>query len=360
MRIASFTLVGLLCLLPVLGLFAGCEPGGGGRKILNVSYDPTRELYREYNVLFKDHWKKTTGESVEVEQSHAGSGAQMRSVIAGQEADVVTLALGFDIDSIADTGIISPEWQKQFPNNNCPYSTTIVFLVRKGNPHGIRDWDDLLKEGIEIITPNPETSGGARWNYLAAWGFALKKELGDLNVLNDPAKKAEVDAAQVKAKRFVADLFKHVRSMDKGARETTNRFVQNKQGDVLLAWENEAFLSKNILPEDGFEIVVPSISIRCEPPVGIVDKIVEKRGTRDLAEGYLRFLYDKEGQKIVAKNYYRPTDPEVLAEYSEFFPKIELFAIDEVFGGWRKVQAEHFDGPEAIFKQILLENAKAK
>lgn len=355
----SYRFAALACLafLPLCFALTGCPSTDSGRSLTNVSYDPTRELYREYNEVFKDHWLEKTGEKITITQSHGGSGAQMRSVIAGQEADVVTLALGFDIDAIADKGILSSDWQKQFPNNNCPYSTTIVFLVREGNPKGIKDWDDLLKDGVDIITPNPETSGGARWNYLAAWAFSLKRDLGSLDALDDPARKDEVAAAQVKARQFVADLFKHVHSMDTGARQSTNRFVQNRQGDVLLAWENEAFLSKNMMPKEKFEIVVPSISIRCEPPVAIVDRVVDKRQTRDLAEAYLGFLYEKEGQRIVAKNYYRPTDPEILAENAELFPPVELFTIDDVFGGWRKVQAEHFD-EGSIFKQILMENAR--
>lgn len=326
---------------------------------MNVSYDPTRELYREFNEAFQKHWLEKTGETVKALAAHGGSGAQSRSVINGQEADVVTLALGYDIDMIAEkTDLISDDWQKMFPNNNCPYTTTIIFLVRKGNPKGLKDWDDLIKEGIEIITPNPQTSGGARWNYLAAWGYSLKKDLGGFEALNDPGKKAEVDAAQLKAREFVKKMFKNVGAQDTGARAATERFVNRKQGDVLLAWENEAILSIRGKLVDEFEIVYPSLSILAEPPVALVSKTVDRRKTRDLAEAYLNLLYDPIGQEIVAKNHYRPIDATVRAKYAADFPEIELFTIDAVFGGWRKAQEVHFNGADAICEQIFMENAK--
>jgi len=296
--------------------------------ILNVSYDPTRELYQEYNEAFKKYWKEKTGQDVIIQQSHAGSGSQARSVMDGNEADVVTLALAYDIDSInKNKEILSKDWQKRLPHNSTPYTSTIVFLVRKGNPKNIKDWDDLAKPGIEVITPNPKTSGGARWNYLAAWGYALKK------YGNDPEK----------AEEFVKAIFNNVPVLDSGARGSTNTFVERGLGDVLIAWENEAFLSINELGTDKFEIVVPSISILAEPPVAVVDSVVDKKGTREVAEAYLQYLYSEEGQEIAAKNYYRPRNEEVANKYASQFPKIELFTIDEVFGGWDKAQKEHFD-----------------
>ncbi len=362
--VAKLRILSLTALLIPLFL-SGCTGSGGegassqSIELTNVSYDPTRGLYEQYDAMFAKYWKEKTGQTVSVVTTHNGSGAQARKVLQGQDADVVTLALGADIDMIAETGLIESDWQQRLPHNSCPYLATIVFLVRKGNPKGIKEWDDLLKPGIEIITPDPETSGGARWNYLAAWGFALRRELGGtFDALNDPAKKAEVDAAQDKAMQFVADMFKNVRSMDTGARGATNRFVQNGQGDVLLAWENEAFYSKNMKPEEGFEIVVPSLSIRCEPPVAVVDSVVKKRGTREVAEAYLDYLYEKEAQRLVAKHFYRPNDPEVLAENKDLFPEIELFGIDEIFGGWAVVQKQHFDGPDCIYGKIRDLNKK--
>lgn len=304
-------------------------------ELLNVSYDPTRELYEEYNAAFAKHWEEKTGQKVTINQSHGGSGKQSRSVIDGLEADVVTLALAYDIDAIAETGKIASDWQQRLEHNSAPYTSTIVFLVRKGNPEGIKDWDDLVKEGVSVITPNPKTSGGARWNYLAAWGYALEKNNGD----------------EEKAKEFVAKLFKNVPVLDSGARGSTTTFVERGIGDVLLAWENEAFLALNELGEDEFEIVVPSISILAEPPVSIVDQSVEKRGTKEVATAYLEYLYSEEGQEIAAKNYYRPRLEEVAKKYSDQFPDIKLFTIDEKFGGWKKAQETHFnDG--GIFDQI--------
>ncbi len=304
--------------------------------LLNVSYDPTRELYQDVNNAFARHWKQKTGAGVSVKQSHGGSGKQARAVIDGLEADVVTLALAYDIDEIHDKAKLIPEnWQKRLPNNSSPYTSTIVFLVRKGNPKKIRDWNDLVKPGISVITPNPKTSGGARWNYLAAWGYALKQKGGN----------------EAKAKEFVGKLFKNVPVLDSGARGSTTTFVQRGQGDVLLAWENEAFLAVNELGRDKFEIVVPSVSILAEPPVSVVDKVVDRKGTRKVAEEYLKYLYTPEGQEIAAKNYYRPRDKKVAAKYAKVFPKAKLFTIDEVFGGWRKAQKTHFaDG--GVFDRI--------
>ncbi|WP_246628254.1 sulfate ABC transporter substrate-binding protein [Paenibacillus oenotherae] len=304
-------------------------------ELLNVSYDPTRELYEAYNKLFAEHWKKEQNQDVTIKQSHGGSGKQSRAVIDGLEADVVTLALAYDIDAIAEQQYLKADWQKQFEKNSSPYTSTIVFLVRKGNPKGIKDWNDLLKDGVEVITPNPKTSGGARWNYLAAWGFALKKNGGD----------------EAKAQEFVSELFKHVPVLDSGARGSTTTFVERGIGDVLLAWENEAYLSVNELGKDKFEIVYPSLSILAEPPVAIIDKVVDKKGTREVAEAYLKFLYTEEAQKLVAENYYRPTLESVAEQFTSQFPKLELLTIDGDFGGWKEAQTKHFaDG--GVFDQI--------
>ena len=295
--------------------------------LLNVSYDPTRELYQDFNKAFAAHWKGKTGDIVTVKQSHGGSGKQARSVIDGLEADIVTLALAYDIDELnAKAKLIPADWQKRLPHNSSPYTSTIVFLVRKGNPKGIKDWGDLVKPGVQVITPNPKTSGGARWNYLAAWGYALKQPGG-----ND-----------AKAKDFVTALFKNVPVLDSGARGSTITFVERGIGDVFISWENEAFLAVKELGPDKFEIIVPSISILAEPPVTVVDKVVDKRGTRDVAKAYLEYLYSPEGQKIAGENYYRPIDPATAAQFSKLFPKINLFTIDEVFGGWSKAQQLHF------------------
>lgn len=304
--------------------------------LLNVSYDPTRELYQDYNAAFAKYWKAKTGDTVSVKQSHGGSGKQARAIIDGLEADVATLALAYDVDSLHDHGNLIPaNWQTRLSHNSAPYTSTIVFLVRKGNPKKIRDWDDLIKPGTSVITPNPKTSGGARWNYLAAWGFALKK-FG-----NDP----------VKAKDFVAKLYANVPVLDSGARGSTTTFVERGLGDVLLAWENEAYLAIKELGPDKFEIVSPSLSILAEPPVSVVDKFADKHGTRKVAEAYLNYLYSPEGQEIAAQNYYRPTDAKVAAKHAKDFPKLNLFTIGEVFGGWQKAQKEHFaDG--GSFDQI--------
>lgn len=310
-------------------------PASADQTILNASYDPTRELYREYDAAFAAHWLAETGEQVRIQQSHGGSGAQARAVIDGLQADVVTLALQGDIDKIAEAGAIAADWRARLPNNSTPYTSTIVFLVRKGNPKNILDWGDLVGDGIEVITPNPKTSGGARWNYLAAWGYALKKSGGD----------------EAKAKDFVKALYKNAPVLDTGARGSTVTFVERKIGDVLIAWENEAYLSVNELGPDKFDIITPSVSILAEPPVTVVDKVVDKKGTRAISEAYLKFLYTPIGQEIAAKNYYRPRDEQVAAKYKDKFAKVDLFTIDQVFGGWQKAQKTHFsDG--GIFDQI--------
>ncbi len=307
-------------LLPLSGLSAEVS-------LLNVSYDPTRELYQDFNAAFTKHWQAKTGDSVTIKQSHGGSGKQARSVIDGLPADVVTLALSYDIDEIGTKGRLIPkDWQKRLPHNSSPYTSTIVFLVRKGNPKKIKDWDDITKPGISVITPNPKTSGGARWNYLAAWAYALKKNNND----------------ETKAKEFVAKLFKNVPVLDTGARGSTTTFVERGIGDVLLAWENEAFLAQKELGPDKFEIVVPSLSVLAEPPVTIVDKVVDKRKTRAVAQAYLEYLYAEEGQEIAAQNYYRPTLESIAKKYESKFPKVNLIKIDDVFGGWQKAQKVHF------------------
>jgi sulfate/thiosulfate transport system substrate-binding protein len=302
--------------------------------LLNVSYDPTRELYADFNKAFAAAYQKETGKSVEIKQSHGGSGSQARAVIDGLQADVITLALAYDIDAVAAKGITDTGWQKRLPLNASPYTSTIVFLVRKGNPKAIKDWDDLIKKGVEVITPNPKTSGGARWNYLAAWGYAQKK-------FGSPDK----------AREFVAELFKHVPVLDTGARGSTVTFVERGVGDVLLAWENEAFLAQREFGKDKFEIVAPPLSILAEPPVAIVDKVADKKGTRAVAEAYLKYWYTREGQEIAARNSYRPRDSEIAREYEKSFAKVELFTIDDAFGGWTKAQKEHF-AEGGIFDQI--------
>jgi sulfate transport system substrate-binding protein len=323
---------------PVLAAAAGLLLAGSAYaadfSLLNVSYDPTRELYADFNKAFAAAYQKETGKTVEIKQSHGGSGSQARAVIDGLQADVVTLALAYDIDAVAAKGLTSADWQKRLPLNASPYASTIVFLVRKGNPKGIRDWDDLIKKGVDVITPNPKTSGGARWNYLAAWGFGEKK-FGSAD----------------KAKQFVAELYKHVPVLDTGARGSTVTFVERGVGDVLLAWENEAFLAQREFGKDKFEIVAPPLSILAEPPVAIVDKVADKKGTRAVAEAYLKYWYTREGQEIAARNSYRPRDSEIAKEYEKSFAKVELFTIDDVFGGWTKAQKEHF-AEGGIFDQI--------
>ena len=330
-----FSIVRRLALLGVVALAAGAAQAKD-ITLLNVSYDPTRELYVDFNKAFAAQWKAKTGDNVAVKQSHGGSGKQARSVIDGLEADVVTLALAYDIDEIAERARLLPEnWQKRLPHNSSPYTSTYIFLVRKGNPKGIKNWDDLIKPGVSVITANPKTSGGARWGYLAAYGFALKQPGG-----ND-----------AKAKDFVARLFANVPVLDSGARGSTVTFAERGVGDVLLAWENEAHLSLKEFGADKFDIVYPPLSILAEPPVAVVDKNVDKRGTREVATAYLEYLYTPEGQDIAARNFYRPIDAKVAARYDKQFPKLNLFTIDEVFGGWTKAQKTHFaDG--GVFDQI--------
>ena len=303
--------------------------------LLNVSYDPTRELYQDFNKAFAAHWKQKTGETLTVKQSHGGSGKQARSVIDGLKADVVTLALAYDVEALHEKGLIPANWQKRLPHNAAPYTSTIVFLVRKGNPKQIKDWPDLTRPGVAVITPNPKTSGGARWNYLAAWGYALKQPGG-----ND-----------AKAREFVKGIYKNVKVLDSGARGATTTFVERGIGDVLIAWENEAYLAVKELGPDKFEIVTPSISILTEPPVSIVDKNVERNGTRKQAEAYLNYLYSPEGQDIAGRNYYRPRDKKVAAKYARVFAPVKLFTIDQVFGGWNKAQKVHF-ADKGVFDQI--------
>ena len=340
-RIKVLILVLLISL--IIGIFVGCgkqnSTSESDRKstveLLNISYDPTRELYTKFNKSFADYWKEKTGQNVLINQSHGGSGKQGRSVIEGLDADIVTLALGYDIDQISKAGLIDKDWQSEFKDNSSPYTSTIVFLVRKGNPKNIKDWNDLTRNDVSVITPNPKTSGGARWNYLAAWAYAAEKNNGN----------------QEAAKDFVSKLYSNVKVLDSGARGATTTFVERGMGDVLLAWENEAYLSLNELGKDKFEVVVPSLSILAEPPVAIVDEVVDKRGTSEIAKAYLDYLYTKEGQEIAAQNYYRPRDKEIAEKYKDKFPDIKLVTVDGEFGGWAKAQETHFaDG--GTFDQI--------
>ena len=323
------------------GLLAGAVLPLAAQKpvtLLNVSYDPTREFYAEYNRAFGAYWKARTGQEITFRQSHGGSGKQARSVIDGLQADVVTLALAYDIDEIGQrAGLFPANWQQQLPNNSSPYTSTIVFLVRKGNPRRIKDWGDLVRPGISVITPNPKTSGGARWNYLAGWAWALRQPGG----------------SEATARQYVSQLFKNVPVLDAGARGSTTTFVERGIGDVLLAWENEALLAIKELGPEKFEIVVPSLSILAEPPVTVVDKVARKHGTFEVAKAYLEWLYTDQGQELAAKHYYRPRNAAVAARYATQFPRINLITIDEVFGGWQKAQATHFaDG--GVFDQIYL------
>ncbi len=327
--ILSVLTVGLA--LPVLGLAQDVT-------LLNVSYDPTREFYREYNQLFAKHWQEQTGSRATVRMSHGGSGSQARSVIDGLDADVVTLALAYDVDALRQRADLIPEgWQARLPGNSSPYTSTIVLLVRKGNPKNIRDWDDLVREDVQVITPNPKTSGGARWNYLAAWGYAKQRYGSDEQAYD-----------------FVRRIFANVPVLDSGARGATNTFVQRRIGDVFIAWENEALLSVEQLGRGQYEIVVPSVSILAEPPVTVVDRNVDRKGTREAAEAYLRYLYSDEAQRLAGKHYYRPSNPKIAAEFAEQFPDLKLFTIDEVFGGWETAQRTHFnDG--GVFDRMLNE-----
>jgi sulfate/thiosulfate transport system substrate-binding protein len=318
--------------------FAVPPPAAADVTLLNVSYDPTRELYQAFNAAFAKQWKAKTGETVTVKQSHGGSGKQARSVLDGLEADVVTLALAYDVDQLHEKGgLIPADWQKKLPGNAAPYTSTIVFVVRKGNPKGVKDWGDLIKPGVKVITPNPKTSGGARWNYLAAWGWARKQFKND----------------EAKVKEYVTKLYQNVPVLDSGARGSTTTFAQRGIGDVFLSWENEAFLIVDQFGKDKFEIVAPSISILAEPPVAVVDKYAGKHGNQKVAEAYLKYLYSDEAQDIIARNHYRPRNAAVAAKYAARFPKITLFTIDEAFGGWQKAQKTHFED-NAVYDQIYL------
>jgi sulfate/thiosulfate-binding protein len=354
----------LLYVLATLGLLALTGCGGSARDtatdkapitLLNVSYDPTREFYREINEAFAKHWLETTGQVVTVQQSHGGSGSQSRAVIDGLEADVVTLALAFDVDAIADrSGRLPTTWQARLPANSAPYISTLGFLVRKGNPKNIRTWDDLGRSGVQVITPNPKTSGVARWNYLAMWGQVLRTELGPdfAKVIADPKQAARVTAANAKAQTFVASVYRNVPVLDRGAREATNTFIQRHMGDVLINWENEILLGSRDLDEAGLEMVIPAVSIRAEPVVALVDSTVDRKGTRAVATAYLEFLYGETGQDIAGRNYYRPAISQAAAaKYRGQFPALELFTIDDVFGGWREANRVHFaDG--GTFDQV--------
>ncbi len=332
LRILSFVVVAGLAILPA----ARAQAQPPAATLLNVSYDPTRELYAAINPAFAKAWQAQTGQAVQIRASHGGSGAQARAVIDGLEADVVTLALQPDIDAISErSGLVAPGWRGRLPNGSVPYTSTILFVVRRGNPKGIHDWADLVRPGVSVITPNPKTSGGARWNYLAAWGWALRANNGDKD----------------RARAFVAELFKHVPVLDTGARGSTITFAQRNQGDVLLAWEDDANLAVRQMGRDRLEIVVPSVSIVAEPVVAVVDKVVDRRGTRALAEAYLRFLWTPEAQEIAARNFYRPSDPAVLARHAEQFPNVATFTVADTLGDWPTVQREHF-GDGGVFDQI--------
>jgi len=310
-------------------------------ELLNVSYDPTRELYSEFNTAFAKHYKETTGEEVKINQSHGGSGKQARAVIDGLEADVVTLALAYDIDIIAEKGLLPTDYQKLLPHNSSPYTSTIVFLVRKGNPKGIRDWDDLIREGVQVITPNPKTSGGARWNYLAAWAFA----------------EAKFDKDEARVRDFIGKLYRNVPVLDSGARGSTTTFVQREIGDVFLSWENEAYLVLKEFGADKYEIITPSLSILAEPPVAVVRKVAERKGNAKVARAYLEYLYSETGQTIAGKNFYRPRDPKVAEKFKGQFGEVKLITIDEKFGGWKKAQSRHF-GDGGVFDQIYASGRK--
>lgn len=324
----------------LIALALGAALGGNALadvSLLNVSYDPTRELYQDYNAAFAKHWKAKTGETVSIKAAHGGSAKQARAVIDGLDGDVVTLALAADIDAVANANLLPKDWQKKLPLNASPYTSTIVLLVRKGNPKGIKDWGDLVKPGVEVITPNPKTSGGARWNYLAAWAYAKQLPGGS-------------DAS---AKEFVKKIYGNVKVLDTGARGSTTTFVERGIGDVLIAWENEAYLSLKELGPDKFEIITPSVSILAEPPVAVVDKVVDKKGTRKVATEYLNYLYSAEGQDLAGKHFYRPTDAKAAAKYAKQFAKLKLVTIDKEFGGWTKVQKDHFDDG-GVFDQIYI------
>jgi sulfate transport system substrate-binding protein len=336
----------LSLLLSVVPALSGCSSPSATQgepiTLLNVSYDPTRELYTDVNAAFAKQWEAKNGTKVVIKQSHGGSGKQARAVIDGLEADIVTLALAYDIDMLHDKGSLVPkDWQARLPENSSPYTSTIVFVVRKGNPKAIRDWEDLLRSDVSLITPNPKTSGGARWNYLAAWGYALRKSGGD----------------EAKAQEFVSNLFKNVPVLDSGARGATTTFAERGIGDVLLAWENEAFLLTEEVGKDKFEIIVPSVSILAEPPVALVDRNVDRKDTRAAAEAYLQFLYSEEGQELAAQHYFRPRSQAVAAKHAQRFPAVKLFTVDEVFGGWKQAQRAHFDDGGA-FDRLYVPKAR--
>jgi sulfate/thiosulfate transport system substrate-binding protein len=347
----SIVLTGLVL---AIGILPGCGGDDGQLRLLNVSYDPTRELYQEFNRAFAAHWFEETGERIAIEQSHGGSGSQARAVIDGLEADVVTLALAADVDAIASAGLVAADWQERLPLNSAPYASTLTFLVRAGNPKNIRGWEDLTRPDVQVITPNPKTSGVARWNYLALWGFALARELGPdfRDKLADPAYAAEVAVAQRAAREFVTAVYRNVPVLDSAARGSTNTFLQNRIGDVLINWENEILLGGQELDAANVEMIVPGISMLAEPVVAVVDRTVDRRGTREVAEAYLGFLYTEQGQDIAARHYYRPLASQDVAErYRDQFPALQLFTIDDVFGGWAAANAAHFaDG--ASFDQI--------
>ncbi len=331
----ALSLIRTFALLSIAAGLLLPRPALADKTLLNVSYDPTRELYQEFNAAFAKYWKGKTGQSVTVNQSHGGSGKQARAVIDGLEADVVTLALAYDIDAIAQSGLLPRNWQTRLPDHSAPYTSTIVFLVRKGNPKGIKDWDDLVRPGVVVVSPNPKTSGGARWNYLAAWGYALKRNGGD----------------ETRAKEFVTRLYKNVPILDTGARGATVTFVERGIGDALIGWENEAILAARELGKGKFEIVAPSISILAEPPVALVDRVAARHNTKAIAQAYLEYLYTPEGQEIAARHYYRPRLEAVAGKYAGQFPKLTLFTIEEIAGGWAKAQKAHFaDG--GVFDQI--------
>ncbi len=356
LRALHMRLVRSAALALLTACLVACGGGDDGAKsvtLLNVSYDPTRELYRDVNAGFAADWQQRTGQKVFVRQSHGGSGSQARAVIDGLDADVVTLALAYDIDSVQRKGKrLGANWQTRFPDNSSPYTSTIVFLVRKGNPKNVHDWSDLLRPDVTIVTPNPKTSGGARWNDLAAWGYALRNELGgDLAKLDDPTAVEQVNAAQARAEEFVKTLYSRVPVLDGGARASTNTFVQREIGDVLLAWENEALLAMRALKPGTVEMIVPPVSILAEPPVAVVDTVVDRRGTRQIAEAYLQYLYTPAGQEIVAKHYFRPRNAQVLARYADRFQALDVFTVTEAFGGWNAAHDTHFaDG--GVFDRI--------
>jgi sulfate transport system substrate-binding protein len=351
----------LLAVVTLVALSACGKSGDDGVhriSLLNVSYDPTREFYQDVNAEFTKEWQQKTGQVVTVKQSHAGSGTQARAVIEGLDADVVTLALAYDIDKIQQSGKkLGADWQRRLPDNSAPYTSTIVFVVRRGNPKNIRDWDDLVRADVQVITPNPKTSGGARWNYLAAWGYQLYRELGgDLAKLDDPKAAAQVAKAQAGAEKFVEEIFRRVPVLDSGARAATNTFVQREVGDVLIAWENEALLAIKELGPERLQLISPSVSILAEPPVALVDTVVDRRGTRLVAEAYLQFLYSPLGQEIAARHYFRPRDAAVAKKYREQFPSLKLFTIDQAFGGWTTAQKQHFSD-SGVFDQMARRSA---